>query len=135
MTNDALRLLLIEESDDDACLIARAFSHAGFRPIAKRVSTLPDLAETLADDVRWDVVMCGTAIPRIELIDAVDLVRQTHGDALLVALSGRGLAEPPEVSAGSVDGLLRKDRLEDLPALVNGLMHTFRQSGRPTASA
>jgi hypothetical protein len=123
MVNDAARLLLIEESDDDAVLIARAFSHAGFRPIAKRVATLPALHQMLADDARWDVIMCGTMVPRLELSDAIDLLRRRSRDALLVALSSRGPAEPPEVSHGSVDGLLCKERLEDLPALVAGLMH------------
>jgi hypothetical protein len=51
-----LRLLLIEDNEDDAFLIAARFRQAGYRLASSRVDTRATVERALADDT-WDLVI------------------------------------------------------------------------------
>ena len=62
MTERALRLLLVEDSDLDARIILRELRRAGFQPKHARVTTEAQLRDALRRET-WDVVLSDHALP------------------------------------------------------------------------
>jgi hypothetical protein len=87
---DALRLLLVEDNDDDAVLIERAVTNAGYRPAVGRVQTAKEFTAALASGV-WDVVISDYSLPRFS------------ASAALACLHARGLDLPFIVVSGTID--------------------------------
>src|SRR5262245_40897520 len=59
----ALRLLLVEDTDDDAALVARALRQAGFAPAIRRVETAAAFRAALLE-TEWDLVISDHALPQ-----------------------------------------------------------------------
>ena len=57
-----LRVLLVEDSKDDAELLLRALARDGYEPVCSRVETAPAMRSALADG-EWDVVLSDYHMP------------------------------------------------------------------------
>jgi two-component system cell cycle sensor histidine kinase/response regulator CckA len=62
MSNGALRLLMVEDSDLDARIILRELRRAGFQPRHQRVTTEAQLRDALQRE-SWDLVLSDHAMP------------------------------------------------------------------------
>jgi PAS domain S-box-containing protein len=85
-----LRILLIEDSEDDARLLLRELKRAGYDPIHERVDNLLDLEKAL-DAKTWDVVTGDYAIPGF------------NGLAALAFLRAKGVGVPFIIVSGKID--------------------------------
>jgi len=65
----ALRLLIVEDSEDDALLIVRDLQRAGYEPIYERVETEAAVRAAL-DRASWDVIVSDFNMPRFRGTDA-----------------------------------------------------------------
>ena len=59
-----LKVLIIEDCEDDAILLGRYLKNCGFDPKWQRVDREEDLAETV-EDRRWDLVLCDLSMPQL----------------------------------------------------------------------
>ncbi len=81
-----LRALLVEDSEDDAELIALALKRGGFKVAPKRVDTRPAMEEAL-EACEWDVIVADYALPHFTLDEALEVVRQKGLDTPLLIVS------------------------------------------------
>jgi len=113
-----LRVLLVEDSDDDATLILRQLRLGGFRPEAQRVDTLDAVRAALAAQ-SWDIVLCDYGLPGFNAQDVFALVRQRHPDVPFIIVSGTiGPEKAVECMRAGVHDFILKDRLGRLPHAI-----------------
>ena len=113
-----LRILLVEDSDDDASLIVRWIEGAGHRVESTRVDTLHGLGSAL-DDPTWDVVICDWALPGLDAPRAIELVRKQGHDVPIVVVSALTSEDVvvDAMRAGAHDFVV-KDRLVRLVPVI-----------------
>lgn len=113
----ALRVLLVEDSDDDAFLVLRELKRGGFEPVYERVDTRAAFQAALQR--KWDIIISDYTIPGYGGLDALNDVREDGRDIPFILVSGT-IGETAAVSAmraGAHDYVL-KDQLTRLPAVV-----------------
>jgi len=130
-----LRLLLIEDSEDDAQLLLANLRQGGFEPIWRRVETAAELAAALCEE--WEVVVSDYLLPGFDGISALRCVQSTGRDLPFLLVSG-AVGEELAVTAmkdGAHDFLL-KDRLSRLaPAVERELREAGVRRQRAQATA
>ena len=82
----SLRILQIEDSEDDASLLLREVRRAGFDPVSRRVDTLPALRQALEET--WDIILCDFRMPKLNALMALDEVRSQQIDTPFIIVSG-----------------------------------------------
>src|SRR5688500_14393581 len=85
-TSRPLRVLMVEDSPDDAFLLERALERGGFQPIAHRVDTADGM--TAALEKEWDVILCDHAMPRFSAPEALELITKRGLDLPFIIVSG-----------------------------------------------
>lgn len=131
-----LRLLLIEDSDDDAELIMRALRRGGYELHWERVDDAPALLAALARQ-SWDVITCDWVMPQLRAPRALEIVRERGGDAAVLVVSGEVGEEfaVTAMKAGAHD-FISKQRLARLvPAVERELADADARRGRRRAEA
>jgi diguanylate cyclase (GGDEF)-like protein len=81
-----LRLLLIEDSEEDAALVVRALGR-GYDVAMERVDSAAGLAAAL-DRQSWDVAIADYAMPRFSGAAALHLLRERDADMPFIFVSG-----------------------------------------------
>ena len=114
----ALRLLIVEDSEDDAALVLRELQRGGYDPEWERVDTPEAMAVALARQT-WDIVISDHAMPCFSAPAALALVKERGLDLPLIIVSG-SIGEEAAVNAmkaGAQDYIL-KGSLAKLSAAV-----------------
>ncbi|PLS86599.1 MAG: hypothetical protein CYG60_06350 [Actinobacteria bacterium] len=70
-----LRLLLVEDSPDDALFVLRELRRGGYRVSHERVETAGDMLAALKGGGEWDLVISDHAMPRFSAPAALELLR------------------------------------------------------------
>lgn len=83
-----LRVLMVEDSPDDALLVLRELRRGGFDPEYERVETAEDLRVTLSEGRRWDLIISDYVMPNFRAPEGLDLVRSRDPDTPFVIVSG-----------------------------------------------
>lgn len=82
-----LKVLIIEDCEDDAALIGHYLKSCGFDPQWQRVDRPEDLAAAV-DGRRWDLVLCDLSMPQLTPFLAVDCVREINPDIPIIIVTG-----------------------------------------------
>jgi PAS domain S-box-containing protein len=82
-----LRVLLVEDSEDDALLLTRALKKNGYEPKVERVQTARDMSRAL-ENAPWDIILCDYHLPGFSGFEAIDLLKKTNLDIPLIIVSG-----------------------------------------------
>ncbi|HEX9888764.1 MAG TPA: ATP-binding protein [Nitriliruptorales bacterium] len=83
----ALRLLIVEDRDDDVALLTRTLEDAGLAFEPERVRALDELGRELRAS-RWDLVLCDFRLIGFDATDALAVVREVDADLPFVVVSG-----------------------------------------------
>ena len=113
-----LRALLVEDSELDAELLARALTRGGFALTWARVDTAEEMERELSKHA-WDLVLCDHAMPRFSAPAALQLLKSHDPDVPFIIVSGY-IEEETAVAAmkaGAHDYIM-KDRLARLVPAV-----------------
>jgi signal transduction histidine kinase len=113
-----LRVLIIEDSEEDVDLLVLELRRGGFLPAYRRVDTPQDLAEAL-EVQEWDVVLSDFSMPRFTMPKALAMV-QAHGRDVPFLIVSATIGEEAAVDAmraGAHDYIL-KDKLGRLVPAV-----------------
>ena len=115
----ALRVLIVEDSEDDALLLLRELERGGYEPIHERVDTPEELRRALAEGGPWDVVLSDWRMPRFEAPEALAMFHATGSEAPFIIVSGKVGEElaVEGMKAGAHDYVM-KDNLTRLCATV-----------------
>jgi CheY-like chemotaxis protein len=85
----ALRVLIVEDSEDDALLLLRELERGGYELIHQRVDTPEAMRRTLAVSGLWDVVLSDWQMPRFSATEALAMLRETDPEVPFVIVSGK----------------------------------------------
>lgn len=83
-----LRVLLVEDSEDDALLLMRELRRSGYDPELERVET-PESMEQALTSGSWDVIISDYVLPRFSGIAALMTLKKTGLDVPFIILSGK----------------------------------------------
>ncbi len=121
-----LKVLLVEDSEDDAFLLTRALRQGGFEPIVMRVQTFGALSASLRQQ-DWDIVLSDHNLPGFSAEQALELVRARFPELPFVVVSGC-IGEEAAVAlmrAGAQDYVL-KNNLAKLAPVVEREIGEYR---------
>ncbi len=117
--NRELQILVVEDSENDALLLALAIERSGVRCVCHRVET----AETMAAALRsqeWDAVIADYVLPNFDGLAALAMVKESGLDVPFIIVSGH-ITDDTAVAAmkaGAHDYVM-KDKLARLaPAIA-----------------
>jgi diguanylate cyclase (GGDEF)-like protein len=130
----ALRLLLIEDSEDDAMLVVGALTFSGYDVVYERVETGEALVAALARQP-WDLAIADHAMPRFSGTAALELLRERDPDMPFIFVSGTigEDAAMEAIKAGAQD-YIKKGHLKRLiPAIDRELRETGARRERKLA--
>ena len=82
-----IRVLLVEDSAQDAELALCALREEGYDPAAQRVDT-PDAMANALETQEWDVIIADYVLPSFSGLDALRLVQHKELDIPLIIVSG-----------------------------------------------
>jgi signal transduction histidine kinase len=95
--DQAIRLLFVEDNEDDAILTRTELQRAGYAVTSERVETAETLRGAL-DRGPWDLVVSDWSLPRFTGLEALTMIRGLGLDVPIVVVSGT-VGEETAVSA------------------------------------
>jgi len=117
-----LRVLIVEDSEDDTALLVRELRHGGYDVNYERVDT-PEAMLVAIENGHWDVVICDYSLPHFSGADALQLLRATNLDTPFIYVSGT-IGEETAVAAlkqGAQDYVMKGNLKRLLPAIQREL--------------
>ena len=91
-----LRLLQVEDTEDDAALVQLALTRAGYDVVARRVDCCRGAAPRAARIASWDLVIADYTMPRFSGTKALAIVREQHpGSAVHLRVRHASAKTPP----------------------------------------
>jgi PAS domain S-box-containing protein len=82
-----LRVLIVEDSENDALLLEIELQRAGYEPVCERVQTREAMHAALARQ-RWDLVIADYVMPHFNGLEALALVKSNGLDLPFIIVSG-----------------------------------------------
>ena len=125
-----LRILLLEDSPDDAELVARTLRNGGVRFESRRVDTEAAFVAALESFVP-DLILADYMLPGFDGLKALELVRDRYPDLPFIFVTGT-MGEERAVDSlhrGAEDYVL-KDRLQRLPDAARRALRATAERGR-----
>ncbi len=120
-----VRILFVDDSEDDVKLALRALRSGGFDPTSRRVQTAAELESALAKGP-WDALISDFQMPGFTGMDALGIFRSTGLDIPFILVSGT-IGETTAVEAmkaGAGDYIMKKNLARLAPALERELKDT-----------
>jgi diguanylate cyclase (GGDEF)-like protein/PAS domain S-box-containing protein len=131
-----LRVLLVEDSEDDALLLLRELRRGGYTPTWERVDT-PAAMEAALEGQAWDLVISDYNMPRFSGPAALSILQQRGLDLPLIMVSGVIGEETAVVAmqAGADDYLMKGSLARLTPAVRRALREAEHRRERKRAEA
>ncbi len=127
-----LRVLVVEDSEDDALLLDRELRRSGYSPRSLRVQTAERLQAALQEHT-WDVVVTDHNLPGFSSEAALDIVKNSGLDLPVIIVSG-SIGEDIAVAAmkmGAHDYIMKDNLTRLVPAIERELREAeLRRSHR-----
>jgi len=117
--SNPLRILLVEDSEDDALLVLRELRKDGRGLVSDRVDTPESLKGALAEKT-WDAVLSDYSMPGFTGLDALDLLKESGRDIPFLVVSGKiGEETAVELMRTGAHDYIMKDKLTRLGPAVD----------------
>lgn len=114
-----LRVLLIEDEEDDALLLRRELERSGYDLHFLRVTTAEELGHALDSD-SWDIILADYSLPRFDAPTALAMVRARLPDTPFIIVSGTvGEEAVVKCMRDGANDFFLKGRLKLLPLAIN----------------
>jgi two-component system cell cycle sensor histidine kinase/response regulator CckA len=132
--SNPLRVLIVEDLEDDALLIVRELRRSGYDPTFERVDTAETMKAALAGQT-WDLIIADYSMPRFNGIEALALFQKSDLDLPFIIVSGT-IGEEIAVAAmraGAHDYVLKDNLLRLGPAVQRELHEAEERRARRRA--
>ncbi len=129
-----LRVLIVEDQEDDAALMLRELRRAQFDPVSERVETEQEMSAAL-EKGGWELVLCDHGLPRFNSLQALKLLHETGLDLPFIIVSG-SIGEDLAVAAmksGAHDYILKGNLARLGPAVERELREAEGRQARRNA--
>ena len=87
VSKSLLKVLLVEDSEDDAFLVLDELRQGGYEPEWKRVETSEDMRQALSE-AAWDLILSDYRLPRLTGLDAFAIFVEDGPDIPFIIISG-----------------------------------------------
>jgi signal transduction histidine kinase len=117
-----LRILFVEDSDNDTQLMLRELRRGGYDVEHERVETRPAMQAALTQHT-WDIILCDYNLPHFSAMDALMTLQESGLDLPFIVVSGTiGEESAVEILKAGADDFMVKGRLSRLiPAIEREL--------------
>lgn len=132
--SDPVRILVVEDSEDDYQLLLLQLRKAPFATLASRVETEAELRAALRE-AAWHVVISDHNLPRFSSAEALALIKQHSPDTPFIIMSG-AIGEDAAVQAmqnGADDYVMKHRPGRLIPAIERGLRNARERQIRRQA--
>lgn len=109
-----IKVLIIEDNEDDAVLILRAISANGFEVQSKRAWNRGTFVQLLCDEP-WDIIICDYNLEGMNATTVLDILEQYESDMPIVIVSG-SMTEDQQRAMGKP--MLTKDKMMRLVPVI-----------------
>jgi diguanylate cyclase (GGDEF)-like protein len=130
-----LHLLIIEDSADDADLVVRRLTRAGYHIVWKRVCNADQLRVAL-DQRTWDLAVADFTMPSMSGTEALGMIREVAPDLPFIFVSGTN-GEHVAVAAmreGAQDYIMKGNLARLAPAVERALVEATARRERARAN-
>jgi len=117
-----LRILIIEDSEDDLAILLRELAKNSYEIYHERVETSDSMQSALANR-EWDLVLCDYSLPRFDAPHALEVLKASGIDIPFIILSGT-IGEETAITAlkaGAHDFLIKGNYARLGPAIEREL--------------
>ncbi|MGB5217174.1 MAG: HD domain-containing phosphohydrolase [Smithella sp.] len=87
MNDQTLRVLMIDDSEDDVLLIIRELKKGGYHPVYERVDNAAAMKKALHDQP-WDIILCDYQMPEFDAPSAINVFKEENFDIPIIIISG-----------------------------------------------
>ena len=118
----SLRVLMVEDSEDDVLLELRELKKGGYNPVYERVETEKDMSKALRDK-QWDIILCDYKMPKFSALSAIAVLKEINIDIPIIIVSGT-IGEETAVECmrlGAHDYIMKGNLSRLLPAVAREL--------------
>jgi two-component system sensor histidine kinase UhpB len=133
MTGSPLRVLVVEDSEDDYQLLVAQLATAGFRITSRLVEDTRSMRHALQEP--WDIVISDHSMPRFSSMAALQLLKETQGEVpFLIVSAAIGEEVAVEALHAGASDYIMKDNLRRLaPAVERALSAAQSERARRLA--
>ncbi|MDB6065316.1 MAG: putative sensor protein [Pedosphaera sp.] len=135
--NRVLRVLVVEDSENDAKLMLLKLRQGGYEPEHERVDTAAAM-EAALQRREWDIIICDYVMPGFSGLDALSLFKQKGLDIPFIVFSGH-IGEAIAVQAmraGAHDYIMKDNMARLVPAVTRELREAgIRKARRESEQA
>jgi sigma-B regulation protein RsbU (phosphoserine phosphatase) len=131
-----LRILIVEDSEDDALLLLRELQKYGYEPVVERVETRKEMREAITSQ-DWDVILTDYIMPSFSGLDALQMVQEHGLDLPFIIVSGK-IGEETAVElmkAGAHDYIIKGNLARLAPAIEREMQEAETRRRRKAAEA
>ena len=87
MKDTSIRVLIIEDSEDDEMLLIRVLKKGGYDPVYERVETAAAMKKALKKK-QWDIILCDYKTPKFDAPSAIAVLKEANIDIPLIVVTG-----------------------------------------------
>jgi len=122
-----LRVLIVEDCEPDAILVAHQLRHSGYELVYERVETEETMTAALKRQA-WDIVLSDHNLPHFNSLDAMAVLRKHEPSVPFIIVSG-AIGEETAVTAvkGGAADYVSKSKLAHLPTAVERALREAEQ--------
>ncbi|MBL8027879.1 MAG: hybrid sensor histidine kinase/response regulator [Fibrobacteres bacterium] len=131
---DIIRVLIVEDSEDDAFLLERALLDGGFAARTLRVDTEKGMKDALAA-ASWDAIIADYSLPSFSGLRALSIIKELDMDLPFILVSGT-IGEEIAVEAmksGAHDYIMKSHLGRLAPAVKREMEQAESRNGRKKA--
>ena len=120
-----IRVLIVDDSVDDALLLLRQLKKGGYKPTYEQVDTADAMSEALDSQI-WDAILCDYSMPNFSMHAALDLYKKKRLDLPFIIVSGTITDETAvaAMKAGAHDYIIKDNLARLSPAMDRELRET-----------
>jgi len=132
--NTSLRVLIVDDSENDVLLMVRELRLQGYNPDFDRVCTISALEAALADD-EWDLIITDYHMPELNANDVLKTVKLRCHDTPVIIVSGviPESAAVAAMKAGAQDYIMKDNLARLIPAIERELSEARSRAARTRA--
>jgi CheY-like chemotaxis protein len=116
-----IRILFVDDSDDDVFITKHKLRKAGFEFEARTVALEHELREAISS-FSPDIVVSDMTLPGYSGLDALDMVRRHHPEIPFMFLCGGAERCQRQALERGAYAIVDKDHAEALPALIGNAL-------------
>ncbi len=131
-----IKVLLVEDSEDDAQLVLRQFQKGGYKPLARRVDCATDMKSALEQE-EWDLIITDHNLPGFNSTEALQLSKEHDPNIPFILVSG-SIGEEIAVDAmkaGAHDYVMKGNLSRLIPAIRRELREAKNRLAHQEAQA